>query len=75
MCWNEDLRMQIIKDELIEIRERYGDARRSEIVHAAGDIRIEGHDCGRGSGHHHLALGLHQAYTRSQNTVCRAVGG
>ncbi len=38
---NEDLRMQIIKDELIEIRERYGDERRSEIVHAAGDISIE----------------------------------
>lgn len=38
---NENLRMQIIKDELIEIRERYGDERRSEIVHAAGDISIE----------------------------------
>ncbi len=38
---NEDLRMQIIKDELVEIRERYGDARRSEIVYAANDLRME----------------------------------
>jgi DNA gyrase subunit A len=38
---SEDLRMKIIKDELIEIRERYGDARRSEIVYAASDLRME----------------------------------
>lgn len=38
---SEDLRMQIIKDELIDIRERYGDARRSEIVYAANDLRME----------------------------------
>ncbi|MCF8257802.1 MAG: DNA gyrase subunit A [Flavobacteriales bacterium] len=38
---NEDLRMQIIKDELIEIRDRYGDARRSEIVYNANDLRME----------------------------------
>jgi DNA gyrase subunit A len=38
---NEDLRMQIIKDELVEIRERYGDVRRSEIVYAANDLRME----------------------------------
>jgi len=38
---DEDLRMKIIKDELIEIRERYGDARRSEIVYAANDLRME----------------------------------
>jgi alkaline phosphatase D len=29
---NEDLRMDIIKDEMTEIREKYGDARRTEIV-------------------------------------------
>ncbi len=38
---NEDRRMEIIKEELIEIRERYGDDRRSEIVHSADDISIE----------------------------------
>ena len=38
---NEDKRMEIIKDELIEIKERYGDERRTEIVHHAGDISIE----------------------------------
>ena len=28
-----ELRRQIIKDELLEIRERYGDARRTEIAY------------------------------------------
>ncbi|WP_299254734.1 DNA gyrase subunit A [uncultured Cytophaga sp.] len=36
-----ELRMQIIKDELNEMKERYGDARRSDIVHASDDINIE----------------------------------
>ncbi len=36
-----ELRMQIIKDELQEIRERYGDDRRSKIEYAAEDFRIE----------------------------------
>ncbi|MFN3528430.1 MAG: DNA gyrase subunit A [Bacteroidia bacterium] len=38
---DEGLRMQIIKDELSEIRERYGDERRSTIEYAAGDFRME----------------------------------
>ncbi len=38
---DEGIRMQIIKDELIEIKEKFGDARRSEIVYAAGDFRME----------------------------------
>ncbi|MGB5202573.1 DNA gyrase subunit A [Eudoraea sp.] len=38
---NEDRRMQIIKDELLDIKERYGDARRSEINFAGGDLSIE----------------------------------
>lgn len=38
---DEGLRMQIIKDELTEIRERYGDDRRSVIEYAAGDFRME----------------------------------
>ena len=37
----EPLRMQIIKDELSEIREKYGDERRTEIVFSAEDFRIE----------------------------------
>tara|TARA_Y100000385_G_scaffold51152_1_gene48022 strand:- start:701 stop:3226 length:2526 start_codon:yes stop_codon:yes gene_type:complete len=37
----EDLRMSIIKEELVEIREKYGDDRRSEIEYAGGDMRIE----------------------------------
>lgn len=38
---NKDRRMQIIKDELLEVKERYGDARRSEINFAGGDLSIE----------------------------------
>ena len=35
------LRMQIIKDELDELKERYGDERRTSITHSADDIDIE----------------------------------
>ena len=38
---DEGLRMDIIKKELTEIKEKFGDARRSEVVHAAGDFRME----------------------------------
>jgi DNA gyrase subunit A len=33
--------MQIIKDELLDVKERYGDERRSEINFAGGDLSIE----------------------------------
>jgi len=35
------LRMEIIKDELKEIKEKYGDEARTQIVYAASDFRIE----------------------------------
>jgi len=38
---SETLRMKIIKDELIEVRDKYGDKRRSEIVYNANDLRME----------------------------------
>ncbi|MFZ4630174.1 MAG: DNA gyrase subunit A [Bacteroidia bacterium] len=38
---DEGLRMSLIKDELTGIKERFGDARRSEIVYSAGDFRME----------------------------------
>lgn len=38
---NEDMRMDIIKEELLEVKEKYGDDRRSEIVYAAGEFSIE----------------------------------
>ncbi len=38
---NEDLRMQVIKDELIEIRDKYGDERRTEIVYASEELNPE----------------------------------
>ena len=38
---NKDRRMQIIKDELLEVKDKYGDERRSEINYAGGDFSIE----------------------------------
>ncbi|MEZ4811343.1 MAG: DNA gyrase subunit A [Allomuricauda sp.] len=37
----KERRMQIIKDELAEVKEKYGDERRSEINFAGGDLSIE----------------------------------
>jgi DNA gyrase subunit A len=38
---DESLRMKIIKDELLEVKEKYGDDRRSRIEMNASDFRIE----------------------------------
>jgi DNA gyrase subunit A len=38
---NEDLRMDIIKTELVEVKEKYGDARRSKIEYSSADFNIE----------------------------------
>ncbi|WP_185269427.1 DNA gyrase subunit A [Chryseobacterium bernardetii] len=38
---NEPRRFQIIKDELIEIKEKYGDQRRTEIDYSGGEMSIE----------------------------------
>ena len=38
---NEPRRYQIIKDELLHIKDKYGDERRSHIEYAGGDMRIE----------------------------------
>lgn len=38
---DEALRMQIIKDELAEMIEKYGDERRTTIVHSAEDMSME----------------------------------
>ncbi|MBS9774650.1 MAG: DNA gyrase subunit A [Tenacibaculum sp.] len=38
---NESRRYEIIKEELIYIRDKYGDERRSVIEYAGGDMRIE----------------------------------
>ncbi len=37
----KERRMEIIKDELLEIKEKYGDERRSEINYAGGDLSME----------------------------------
>ncbi|MCT8340196.1 DNA gyrase subunit A [Flavobacteriaceae bacterium TK19130] len=36
----KDRRMEIIKEELIEVRDKYGDERRSTIEYAGGDVSI-----------------------------------
>ncbi|MDR1180433.1 MAG: DNA gyrase subunit A [Bacteroidales bacterium] len=38
---DESMRMEVIKQELIEIKEKYGDDRKSRIEYAATDFRIE----------------------------------
>jgi len=38
---NVELRMGIIKDELAEIKDRYGDERRTDIIHSAEDFTTE----------------------------------
>ncbi|MGC6437405.1 MAG: DNA gyrase subunit A [Flavobacteriaceae bacterium] len=37
----KDRRMQIIKDELLVVKDKYGDERRSNIEYAGGDLSIE----------------------------------
>ena len=37
----KELRMQIIKDELLEMKEKFGDERRTKINFAGGDVSIE----------------------------------
>lgn len=38
---NEPRRFQIIKDELIDVKEKYGDERRTEIDYSGGEMSIE----------------------------------
>jgi DNA gyrase subunit A len=38
---NEVLRRQIIRDELVELKEKYGDVRKTEIVYASEDMNPE----------------------------------
>lgn len=38
---NDDLAMKVIKDELIEIKDKYGDERRSEIVYSSEELNPE----------------------------------
>jgi len=38
---NETLRYKIIREELVEIKDKYGDERRTDIVYAGSDLKIE----------------------------------
>ncbi|TBW29108.1 DNA gyrase subunit A [Gramella sp. KN1008] len=37
----KERRMEVIKDELLEVKEKYGDERRSQIEYSGGDLSIE----------------------------------
>ena len=37
----KERRMQVIKDEMMEVKEKYGDSRRSNIEYAGGDLSME----------------------------------
>ena len=37
----KERRMQVIKDEMLEVKEKYGDSRRSNIEYAGGDLSME----------------------------------
>ena len=37
----KERRMQVIKDEMLEVKEKYGDARRSTIEYSGGDLSME----------------------------------
>ncbi|MBE9583643.1 DNA gyrase subunit A [Mucilaginibacter sp. JRF] len=38
---DEGLRMQIIKDELLEVKEKFGDERKTEMVHSSAEMQTE----------------------------------
>ncbi len=38
---SEELRMDLIKEELVEVRDRYGDERRTDIIHSADEFTAE----------------------------------
>ena len=56
--------MGIIQEELLAIRDEYGDARRTEILDRDHGAHHRGSPRRRGDGGHHHALRLHQAHAR-----------
>ena len=57
-------RFQIIKDELQEVADKYGDERRTEILGETGELLARGPDRRRGDGDHRLA-------PRATSSACR----
>jgi len=57
---NEHLALGIVKDELLEIKAKYGDERRTEIQLDEEDIDIEDLNSGRGNGSNAHALRLYK---------------
>ncbi len=60
---DEGLRMQIIKDELTEMKEKFGDERRTEITHTTEDIRIEDMIADEEGNVNYFSRRLYQTYT------------
>ena len=65
----------IVVDELRAIAERYGDERRTEIIHDPGDFSVEGPDRRGGHGDHGQQHRLHQAHGRHRVPCSRGAGG
>lgn len=38
---NEKLRFEIIRDDMLEVKEKFGDERRTELIHSGEDLNIE----------------------------------
>ncbi len=75
---NVSLQMQVIKDELLEIKEKYGDERRSEIVYASEEFNPEDFyadaDPTSPAGlvsHHHIQTGYEDAAGLAELAACR----
>ena len=63
---SKQLQMEIIKEELLEIRKKYGDERRTEIVYKAEEFSHRGHDRRGRRRHHDQPRRVHQAVPRQR---------
>jgi DNA gyrase subunit A len=56
--------LALIKSELLVLRDKYASPRRTEIIDAEGELRMEGRHPQRGRRHHRFPPRLHQAHPR-----------
>ena len=67
--------MDIIREDTYEMKEKYGDDRRTRIEGAATDMNMRRPDRAGRHGRDGVARGLHQAPSRSRPTAARAAAG
>ena len=70
---SDELKHEIIRNELLELKEKYGDARRTKIVHDCCRGYGRGSDSRRGCRCHDYKRRLHKAHSRSALTLCSVV--